>query len=219
MDIVETLRAESLVISAAPWSFGIALLAAIAGVWVIMRWRYAETIEKLKERLTDRDERIQALERAQKQEPSKAITFIGGEAPAPVAPSSPSPRPPVSKGGELKPDTPFSEAFMYSITGKWGQGFHSVPTTSDEHQAVLKAFYQIAYDGRVRVWGHTASAPDIVKMIPRMAWEANRINPLTLIGVNVRTEMDSKRPEAGFHGLQVCRWQWEEAGPPPLRTA
>ncbi|MBC7168725.1 hypothetical protein [Phenylobacterium sp.] len=115
--------------------------------------------------------------------------------------------PPQSVRGAHQPDTTIPEAFLFAITGSWGLDFASISTTSDEQQAVLKHFHQSAFDGKLRVWGRTSSAPDIEQIIPKTAWASNRLKPVSIISPDARTTMASSNPEAGYHQLRVCRSQ------------
>jgi hypothetical protein len=62
MGALETLRTESAVVFAAPWSFAICIAIAVAALWAAFNWRYGGMIAQLKERLDAREDRIKYLE-------------------------------------------------------------------------------------------------------------------------------------------------------------
>lgn len=62
MGFLTKLQAEWPVIAQAPWNFALAVAIVTAVVWIVMQWRYRETIAKLKERIEARDDRIKSLE-------------------------------------------------------------------------------------------------------------------------------------------------------------
>jgi hypothetical protein len=61
LDIVGTLERNWPAVTAAPWAFAVVTAVISIVVWTVMRWRYGETVAKLKERIEDRDHEIARL--------------------------------------------------------------------------------------------------------------------------------------------------------------
>nr|QQZ50958.1 hypothetical protein JKL49_06955 [Phenylobacterium glaciei] len=115
------------------------------------------------------------------------------------------------------PDTKLVEAIMYLITGRWGSDADSEPVTADELWEALKAFHQLAFDGRIAVWGEKIQSLGLVHRIPASAWESNTVEATDLFRTEARTRMSNRNHDAGFDALRVSKVQWTITGLRALR--
>ena len=111
-------------------------------------------------------------------------------------------------------DKSLGEALAYSGLGHWGKQFvdaaaHGIGAAN----VPLKKFEQLAYDGRLHVWGKSDQHSDFYEEIPREHWKKNQVEWFDLLRGMPRTEPRGQTGDPPYYDLMVSRAEFEEAMP------
>lgn len=115
---------------------------------------------------------------------------------------------------KVERDKPLGEALAYAGLGRWGARFIDAAAQGIGTANVpLKKFEQLAYDGRLRVWGKSERHRDLYEEIPREHWKNNQVEWFDLLRGEPRTEPRGQVKESPYYDLMVSRAEFEDVLP------
>lgn len=115
---------------------------------------------------------------------------------------------------KIERDKPLGEALAYAGLGRWGgQFFDAVAHGIGEANVPLRKFEQLAYDGRLHVWGKGEQHRDLYEEIPREHWKNNHVEWFGLLRGKPRTEPRKQAGDPPYYDLMVSRAEFEQAMP------
>lgn len=115
---------------------------------------------------------------------------------------------------KIERDKPLGEALAYTGLGRWGGRFSDAAAQGIGAANVpLKKFEQLAYDGRLHVWGKSEQHRDLYEEIPREHWKNNQVEWFDLLRGKPKTEPRGQTSDLPYFDLMVSRAEFEEALP------
>lgn len=119
-----------------------------------------------------------------------------------------------TRKSEPKRDTKMSDAFAYLCTGQWGETLFDVVKDGRGRGDLLPHVRQLAFDGRVMVWGRLTLS-DIFRQMPTEYWGNHSIDWFSLLKADGATSEGYPNEKQGpfYHDLMVSKLQFEKEYP------
>lgn len=114
----------------------------------------------------------------------------------------------------IERDKSLGEALAYTGLGRWGGRFSDAAAQGiGAANLPLKKFEQLAYDGRLHVWGKSEQHRDLYEEIPRKHWKNNQVEWFDLLRGKPKTGPRGQTSDLPYYDLMVSRAEFEAVMP------